>query len=239
LAEFKNRFKELREKMGLYQKEIADRLGIDRSTVTAYETGKRMPDPNGLARIASFFGVSVDYLLGREEPKERWAEVPTKDGPTALPTLDEEQTKNILRQSFGDLLGVVYLPVVGRIPAGMPVLAQENIETYAPFPREMVGLADFALRVTGDSMTGEGIEEGDLVFIKQQAEPDFNGQIVAAMVNGGEAALKIFHRTESGAVILKSAKPSYHDIVVENDETFRIVGVYAGTLKLPNRKPNR
>jgi transcriptional regulator with XRE-family HTH domain len=67
LVELKDRLKELRTKKGLYQKELAERLGVGRSTVAAWETGSKRPEGRTLEQIADLFSVSVDYLLGRTD----------------------------------------------------------------------------------------------------------------------------------------------------------------------------
>lgn len=73
MTSFAKRLKSLREEKQLYQKDLADALGLSRSTITAYEAGKREPDQNTLKHIANLFNVSVDYLIGhtdiREKPK--------------------------------------------------------------------------------------------------------------------------------------------------------------------------
>lgn len=73
------RLRTLRKNMQLYQKDVASHLGIDRTTYVKYETGASQPDGATLAKLADYFGVTVDYLLGREEQKEKPA-APKSDG---------------------------------------------------------------------------------------------------------------------------------------------------------------
>ena len=88
---------------------------------------------------------------------------------------------------------VVNVPVLGRIAAGQPIFAEENIEDVFPLPRDFVREdAAFILRVRGDSMIGAGIHDGDYLVIRQQATAN-NGEIVAAMI-GDEATVKRFYR---------------------------------------------
>lgn len=102
-------------------------------------------------------------------------------------------------------------PVLGRIPAGYPVLANDEIIGYYPInvpnPDEC-----FWLVVNGDSMVDAGIELGDQVLIRKQPTAD-NGQIVACMVNGEEATLKRFHQ-QGETVILYPANAKYQPIVI-------------------------
>lgn len=88
-----------------------------------------------------------------------------------------------------------YVPVVGRIAAGGPILAEESIEEVFPLPKEIVGEgALFLLQVVGDSMVDLAITDGDWVAVRQQPDAD-NGDVVAAMIEG-EATVKTFKRTD-------------------------------------------
>jgi repressor LexA len=88
---------------------------------------------------------------------------------------------------------VVNVPVLGRIAAGQPILAEENVEDVFPLPKDFVREdASFILRVRGDSMIDAGIHDGDYLVIRQQATAN-NGEIVAAMI-GDEATVKRFYR---------------------------------------------
>jgi repressor LexA len=88
-----------------------------------------------------------------------------------------------------------YVPVVGRIAAGGPVLAEEYVEDVFPLPRELVGEGTlFLLRVTGDSMVDAAIADGDWVVVRQQPVAE-NGDIVAAMIDG-EATVKTYRRRD-------------------------------------------
>ena len=88
---------------------------------------------------------------------------------------------------------VVNVPVLGRIAAGQPLLAEENVEDVFPLPRDLIREdAAFILRVRGDSMIEAGILDGDYLVIRQQATAN-NGEIVAALM-GEEATVKRFYR---------------------------------------------
>jgi repressor LexA len=103
-----------------------------------------------------------------------------------------------------------YVPVVGRIAAGAPVLADEAVETVFPLPRELVGEGTvFLLKVVGDSMIDAGIHDGDWVAVRQQQVAE-NGEIVAAMIDG-EATVKTYSRRD-GAIWLLPQNSSYAPI---------------------------
>jgi repressor LexA len=103
-----------------------------------------------------------------------------------------------------------YVPVVGRIAAGGPVLAEQAIEEVFPLPRQLVGEGTlFMLRVTGDSMIDLAICDGDWVVVRQQPVAE-NGEIVAAMIEG-EATVKTYKRRD-GHVWLMPHNPAYDPI---------------------------
>ena len=88
-----------------------------------------------------------------------------------------------------------YVPVIGRIAAGGPILAEQALEDVFPLPRELVGGGTlFMLKVVGDSMIGAAIADGDWVVVRQQPNAE-NGDIVAAMIDG-EATVKTFKRRD-------------------------------------------
>jgi repressor LexA len=103
---------------------------------------------------------------------------------------------------------VSYVPLVGDVAAGSGVLAHENIEETLPLPTEFVGHQDaFVLRVRGDSMTGDGIFDGDLLVVRMQHLAG-EGDIVVAGLPGDEAAVKRFQR-DGDEVVLVSSNPDY------------------------------
>jgi repressor LexA len=103
-----------------------------------------------------------------------------------------------------------YVPVVGRIAAGGPILAEQAVEDVFPLPRALVGEGTlFLLRVAGDSMVDAAITDGDWVVVRQQQVAE-NGDIVAAMIDG-EATVKTFRRRDGHAWLLPH-NPAYAPI---------------------------
>jgi len=104
------------------------------------------------------------------------------------------------------------VPLLGRIAAGSPLLAEEDIEDILPLPTQLVGNDPvFMLRVQGDSMIEAGIFDGDLVVVRRQADAD-DGDIVAALIDGEEATIKRLRRSP-GKVILLPENPAYEPMV--------------------------
>jgi len=104
-----------------------------------------------------------------------------------------------------------YVPLVGRIAAGIPILAEEQVEDILPLPRQLVGEGTlFMLNVAGDSMINAAIADGDWVVVRQQEDAEI-GEIVAAMVDG-DATVKTLKRSD-GHVWLMPHNPAYTPIL--------------------------
>ena len=124
------------------------------------------------------------------------------DGVTPIVTTDVAGSDALPEPTF--------VPVLGRIAAGGPILAEEAVEDVFPLPRELVGEGSlFLLKVVGDSMVDAAICDGDWVVVRQQNVAD-NGDIVAAMIDG-EATVKTFKRTR-GQVWLMPHNPAFDPI---------------------------
>lgn len=199
--------KSLREQKGVSQQTVADYLEITRQAYSNYETGKREADYETLLKLGEFFGVPIDYLLGKEKK----------------PTLASELKLPSNAIPFNETR---YAPIVGSIPAGVPVLAIEDIQGYLTIPYND-NEDYFFLRVSGDSMVGAGINSGDLVLIRKQKCAD-DGQIVACRVNGDEATLKRYKR-QGDTVLLLPENPQYDPRIVSVSDFDRgyaeIIGV--------------
>jgi repressor LexA len=122
------------------------------------------------------------------------------------------------------------VPVVGRIAAGAPLLASENIESYVRVDRSFAASDEtFALRVRGDSMKDAGILEGDVIFAKPQSTAD-PGDIVVALL-GEEATVKFF-KPHNDRIHLEPANRYYSPIIVEKGTPgFRILGRVIGLMR--------
>lgn len=117
------------------------------------------------------------------------------------------------------------LPVVGNVAAGLPILAQQNIENYFPIPAEYVPSGEsFALRVRGESMIGAGIFDGDLLFVNA-CNTARNGEIIVALV-GDEATVKTFYK-EDGYIRLQPENDAMEPILVPDCKILgKVFGVF-------------
>lgn len=193
-----NRLKYLREEQGLSQAEFANKIGLSQQSISLYEKEDRKPSQEVLECLADFFNVSIDYLLGKSNIRKQivYDDVPTK------------------------------IPVVGKISAGLPILATENIEAYEYAPRIYIkeGFEYFYLRVNGDSMNLK-FNDGDLLLVQKQDNLE-NDEIGVILVDGMDATVKKY-KYENGLVILSPMSTNTDHIVQiynPKDINIKIIG---------------
>ena len=135
-----------------------------------------------------------------------------------------------LLQSTPPLANAVHVPLIGQIAAGTPILAEENIEDTLAMDKAMLPRSGqiFAIRVQGDSMTGDGILSGDLAIIRMQKNAE-RGQIIAAIIDG-DATLKHYYPA-GNRIELKASNPKYSPIIIDESENFSIAGILAGVIR--------
>lgn len=139
------------------------------------------------------------------------------------------RSRGIRVLSGGTARGGPCLPVVGRVAAGSPILAVENIESEIAVEAGLFHpRADYLLRVRGDSMTGAGILDGDLLAVHRSASAE-PGQIVVARL-GEEVTVKRLQR-DGGRVRLCAENPAYAPIEVDAGEAFAIEGLAVGVVR--------
>ena len=126
------------------------------------------------------------------------------------------------------------IPILGRVAAGQPILAEESFEGRIDL-RDVFGDTNgmFALRVRGDSMIDAGIHPDDYVIVRQQERAQ-NGEIVVALVND-EATVKHYEPRKNGSIELVAANVNYQPIVIEEGTDFRILGVVRGVIRTVGR----
>ncbi len=168
-------------------REIGEAVGLSSASSVAHQLS--VLQKKGWLRRDPNRPRALDVRLPGDGAAETAPAVPAGAGGTAAPT---------------------YVPLVGRIAAGGPVLAEQAVEDVFPLPRELVGEGTlFMLRVAGDSMVDAAICDGDWVVVRQQPTAE-NGEIVAAMLDG-EATVKTYKRRD-GHVWLVPHNPAYEPI---------------------------
>ncbi|WHE08099.1 transcriptional repressor LexA [Thermoanaerobacterium thermosaccharolyticum] len=132
----------------------------------------------------------------------------------------------VLNNDIKDLSDVIKLPVIGKVTAGTPILAVENIDEYYSIPRDLVVGYEgesFILKVRGESMINAGILDGDYIIVRKQSYAD-NGDIIVALIED-EATVKRFFK-ESDYIRLQPENPSMDPIIVDNVVVLgKVVGV--------------
>ncbi len=162
---------------------------------------------------------TVHGHLDRLEKKGFIRRDPTK--PRAIEILDGDV------ESTGSFsLSYAKVPVVGKVTAGVPITATENIEDYFPLPTHMVGDHDvFILNVMGDSMIEAGIHNGDYVIVRQQPTAT-NGDIVVAMTEEDEATVKTFYK-EKDHIRLQPQNPTMEPLRLKHVTILgKVIGLF-------------
>ena len=197
-----NRMKLLREEKGLTMKDVASGVGLPYTTYVNYEKGAREPSSETLIKIARFFNVSVDYLIGRT-------------------------TENALPSNIIPMPTMRKIPLVGTIACGEPILADENIEGEIDIPDTI--RADFALRCKGDSMIGANIYNGDIVYIRRQDEV-LDGQIAAVLIEDEATLKRVYYDREAGEIRLVAENPAVKTLIYHGETLnhIRILGKAVG-----------
>ncbi len=200
------RLQELRKARGYSQQDVASLIGVGRTTYLKYENGDNRPTRK-LNELARLFNVSTDYLLG------------LTDTPT-------ESLTQPLSQSLSKERGV-RIPVLGRVVAGIPIEAIEEVIDWEEIPQKMAATGKFfALRVCGHSMEPT-ILEGDVVIVRQQEDVD-SGDIAIVLVNGDEATVKRVKKQKDGITLIATNTSVYEPHFYSNQEIHdlpvRVVG---------------
>lgn len=200
-----NRLRELRRAKNLSQEELGAVLGVQKAAVCKYEKGRVALPNEMLVKLCDFFEVSADYILCRESAM-------------VTPLFKTHTTVSEHLMPIEDSVGV---PLVGRVHAGLPILADENIEEYIPVAaNEAVAGEYFYMEVEGDCMEGEFIPEGALVLVRMQPNVE-NGRI--AVVRIGEEVLLRKVKTVGDALMLIPANTKYEPMIVPRNEA-EIIG---------------
>ena len=170
--------------------------------------------PNGIAKHLNALEVK-GYII-REK------------GARGIRLLDSAYTRKNVKPQFAEQAS--YVPLVGTIAAGSPILAEENVEEMIPVPQSMTGTGDtFFLRVKGDSMIEEGIMSGDLVMVNK-CDSVSNGELAAIMVED-EATVKRFYNY-GNRIVLEPANQDYEPIVIETGTAqCTVIGKIVGLIR--------
>ena len=195
------KIKDLRTSQNLTLEQVANEVGVGKSTVRKWETGiianmRR----DKIASLAKALHTTPAYLMG-------WIDEPHK----------EIIADNLFR------IDTKKFPLLGNIACGEPILANEELDLYVVAGSAIN--ADFCLKAKGDSMIGARIYDGDIVFIKKQSIVE-NGEIAAVLI-GDEATLKrVYYDQKNGILQLFAENPQYQTMRFSKEEIdqIRIIG---------------
>ncbi len=205
-----------RKKRGMTLEEVAQKIGVSRQTMSRYETGViKTISLDVLEKIADAVGVEpwilADWVKLSGE-LERRAEIGDEAGERTFEIaagraeafeLGYEEGK-LREKDKADIerigLPMTRIPILGRISAGLPLFAEQNIEGYTLTTRNG-GNEYFALRVVGDSMTAAGINQGNIIIVRRQNSVE-DGEIAVVMVEDEDATVKRFYR--AGTIVTLS-----------------------------------
>lgn len=186
------KLKKLRENRGMTQAELGKALDISPSAIGMYEQGRRIPDISTLKKISSFFSVSVDYLIENN--------------------LQNDANKTPPSSGKG-----IRIPVLGRVVAGIPIEAVEEILDYEEITPELAATGEFfALKIRGHSMEPR-MMEGDVVIVRKQEDVE-SGDVAIVLVNGNEATVKRVKKQEEGITLIATNTSVYEPHFYSNKE---------------------
>lgn len=203
---FKERLRAALTNKNMKQSVLAYRIGVDRSYISNYLSGKYEPSYDVLKKMAGVLGVSMSWLKGSDS------------------TMIEKSTN-----------AAIQIPILGYVAAGIPIEAITDILDYEEISPDMIkdGSEYFGLEIKGDSMEPV-ISNGDYVIVKQQETCD-SGQIAIVCVNGDNATCKKIIRQESG-IMLVPFNPQYETVFYSNEQIEQIPITIFGVVVEQRRK---
>ena len=193
-----------RLELGLTQNEISTHVGVSEGTISRWESGEiKNMKRNNIYKLSQILKISPLLLLNDSLSDDD------------IEQLEGSSAKNIIP------LDPVMVPLVGRIAAGTPILAEQNIDGTAALTGGVQ--ADFCLRVQGDSMIGANINDGDIVFIRQQPEVE-DGEIAAVLIDNEATLKRFYHDDKSVTLVPENAR--YPPITIHDGdcELFKVLG---------------
>lgn len=216
-----------------------------RSKYTEVELGMIADISGNLKQILHLKGVSQTDLSNKTK-------LPTStisdyvNGKTLIPPGNLQKIadslnvlKSEINSSFKKAPSYKSIPLIDRVCAGEGLLAEQNVEGYIHYPFQDCRQPDYALRVKYDSMVGAGIEYGDIVFMRYAQWADYNGQIVAALINNDkEGTLKRIIWSEGSPQIKLVPENSNLKVIEVLPNQVQVFGVYMGHFRPENHQEN-
>ena len=192
------RIKDLRVSQNLTLEQVANEVGVGKSTVRKWETGMiANMRRDKIASLAKALHTTPAYLMG-------WIDEPHRE--ITVDNLFRIETKKF--------------PLLGNIACGEPIMANEEVDLYVEAGANIQ--ADFCLKAKGDSMIGARIYDGDIVFIRKQ-EMVNNGEIAAVIIDDEATLKRVNYYPEKNLLILKAENSNYEDLVYTGEQLDHII----------------
>lgn len=190
-----DKIRTLRKAKGLTQTELGNMLGVKVNAVSKWECGRVEAIPTSkIIALANIFDVAPSYLI----------DIDSNDTTPAVPAST----------------GGVWVPVLGKVAAGIPIEAVENIDDYEEITAEMAAAGKhFALRIQGDSMAPR-IADGDVVIVRQQTDCE-NNDVAVVLVDGAAATVKRIKKSSAGITLI-AGNAAYEPVFYSNEDIERL-----------------
>ncbi len=208
--------KQLRKEKKITQGQLAEAMNVSRSTIAMWETSGSCPKQESLKKLADYFLVSTDYLLGRitnENQQKNFLSADEQQVSQERSSVSSVTYSNQKRE-ISNCFPTQKIPILGKVAAGLPLYADQNIEGYTYTERRGKNQY-FALRIRGDSMTAARIFDGDIIIVRKQDIVE-DGEIAVVLVDN-EATVKRFYQDHNKVILMpqsenKIHKPQIYDI---------------------------
>lgn len=190
-----NNIKYYKNKLNLTSAQLAEKLGVAKSAITAWEQAISMPKAETIFDLCQIFNITPSQLYS-ESPELVWTQY--------------KNTFPIAKQK---------IPLLGSIACGQPIYASEDRESYVEIGTEIK--ADFCVKAQGDSMINARIKDGDIVFIKQQPMVE-NGEIAAVLIDDSVTLKRVYYEPNKQKIILNAENPKYPPMIYDGSDLEKI-----------------
>jgi len=225
-----NRFKELRKKFGYSQKDLAALLYVNQTAVSQWERGLTTPTTDTLLKLCEIYNTTVDYILGRTDDPINYNDddlianlrgdlIHFFDGDVKRAYTAQKAIRDDSLNEFN--IKSLKIPILGTIPAGIPIEAIEDILGFEELDPDMVqnGHEYFGLKIKGNSMFPTYMD-GDVIIVQKQDSAE-SGDDAVVIVNGDDATFKRITITDD-SVILKPLNPEYEPLFFTKEQAQKL-----------------
>lgn len=212
------RIKKIRQDKKITQKELGEKTGLSTQVVSNIERGVTQPSAEDMSNIAQALNISIDALYAQKNNNVQHKQVTQTNIPNLL---------NLTKTNFSSF------PVIGTIKAGHDGYIMNDYDGMITLSTDGLNVNNYnyiGLKVFGESMTGDGISEGDTALIELNDNYDNDNSIYAVVYDNELAALKRIKKDDEH-IILMSSNPKIEPIILNKDDTFHIIGKLKRVIK--------